>query len=56
VPMKDPWAQMLLSAKSQKSHPYNQEQLEEALQEQFKTIDARPILETERILFLFERR
>jgi hypothetical protein len=46
----------LLSAKSQKSHPYNQEQLEEAFQEQFKTIDARPILETERILFLFERR
>ena len=56
VPMQDPWAQMLLSAKSQKSHPYNQELLEEAFHEQFKTIDARPIPETERILFLFERR
>lgn len=56
VSMEDPWAKMLLEAKSNKSHPYNQIQFEMGLRDEFKIIDVKPIPKTQRILYLFERR
>jgi SAM-dependent methyltransferase len=55
VSMDDPWAKMLLAAKSNKTHLYNQIQFEMGFRDEFKIIDVKPIPKTQRILYLFER-